>query len=91
MNVLPLEKPTHLYPVRFETKISSNSESYFVGFNVDRTRFSTKKPLNIEQVASRFREFLVQRFEMRSKLDDGMDFFVDYHPQKRLPKEVFEV
>jgi hypothetical protein len=64
---------------------------YFIGFNVDRAIFKSERPLNIEMCATRFKEFLVTKYEVRNgKLEAGLDFYVDHHSWKRLPKEVFE-
>eukprot|EP00605_Chrysophyceae_sp_TOSAG23-4_P001204 GSChrysophyteH1.ASY1.ANO1.1313.1 assembled CDS len=91
LRVLPVENPIHLYPVQSKTAKSANSVCYFVGFNVDRTRFKPDKPLNIEAAASRFQDFLVNRYEGRNgALAPGLDFFVDYHAWKKLPKGVFD-
>jgi len=89
--VLPILNPIHLFPVQSKTNKSDNSICYFIGFNVDRAIFKADRPLNIELCASRFKEFLVSKYEVRNgTLGTGLDFFVDHHTWKRLPKEVFE-
>ncbi len=88
---LPIANPIHLFPVQNKTAKSDNSICYFIGFNLDRERFKSDKPLDIDFAANKFRSTLVTKFESRNgPLTEGLDLFIDHHPWKKLPKEVFE-
>lgn len=92
LRVLPIANPIHLYPVQNKTTKSDNSICYFIGFNVDREKFKPDKPLNIDICANKFRTTLITKYEDRNgTLAEGLDLFIDHHPWKKLPKEVFDV
>ena len=88
MRALPITNPIHFFPQPSKTTKSANSLCYFIGFSVDKQRYS--KELCFDTCEARFKEFIVMKYETKvGPLADGLDFFVEYHPWKKLPKEVF--
>ena len=85
---LPLQRPIHLYPVQSKTEKSANSVCYFIGFDVDKTRFNPDKPLHVDSCTYNFHKLLIDKY--KGVMKDGLDFYVDHYPWKKLPKEVFE-
>ena len=61
---------------------------YFIGFNVDRERFKPDKPLHVDVAAYNFHKMLVDKY--KGTMKDGLDWYVEHFPWKKLPKEVFE-
>lgn len=85
---LPLES-FHLFPVRSKTTKSANSCCYFIGFNIDYTRFKKEdKVIPIDRAVSEFRQN--ELFRYLPDLAPGLEFITEHLPWKRLPDEVFD-
>eukprot|EP01038_Epipyxis_sp_PR26KG_P008921 gene8921-12031_t len=88
---LPLKRPIQLYPVTSKTQKSENSICYFIGFDLDLELISKMmdKNIHIDDCAGRFQDMLKEQYNDIRK--EGLDFFVEHHTWKKLPKEVFEI
>jgi len=93
MESLPVKMPIQLYPVTCKTQKSSYSVCYFIGFNFDLDAIKNlpNKDIHIDECVYRFQENLFDPDRgYRGNHFEGMDFFVEHIPWKKLPKEVFE-
>lgn len=90
---LPIRAPIHLHPVVSKTSKSTNSICYFIGFSLDlqAIRGSGDSNVHIDECVFHFQESLWDSERGYSgERVDGLDFFAEHLPWKKLPKEIFE-